>query len=311
MDGRGSRGDVPGPSWSLTRALFVSLLGLLLSCAGSAAAQAPANAAAAEIEQIRALLRKSSEVLSRVDDYRGTLWKQERFGDELLEQTIAFKFARPFKVYIRYVEPHAGREVIYVRGANRNKVRAHKGSVPDLAVSLSPFGRISMKGNHHPVTSFGLESMLRIAATSIRKAIRRGDASIELSDGGIVLGHPTWRIEMQTNARGHHVTVRASENLWELARRVGQDMYVILHHNEDIRSPRDVRPGQRVFIPRYYASRGQFFFSKQTHLMIKTVTWDHQGRLYERYEFSELELNPGLDDLDFDYRNKGYEFVSR
>ena len=311
MDSRGFQGGGPDPSRSLRTARFVSLLALLLSCVSTAAAQAPVYAAAAEIEQIGALLRRSSEVLAAVDDYRGTLWKQERFGDELLEQTLAFKFSRPFKVYIKYVEPHAGREVIYIRGTNRNRVRAHKGSVPDLAVSLSPFGRISMKGNHHPITSFGLESMLRIAASSVRKAIRRGDASISLSDGGIVLGHPTWRIEMQTNAGGHYVTVRASENLWELARRVGQDMYVILHHNEDIRSPRDVRPGQRVFIPRYYASRGQFFFSKQTHLMIKTVTWDHQGRLYERYEFSDLELNPGLDDQDFDYRNEGYDFVSR
>ena len=287
------------------------LLALLVSCASVAAAQAPSDGAAAEIERIRALLRRSSRVLDTVDDYRGTLSKQERFGDELVEQTIEFKFSRPFRVYIKYVEPHTGREIIYIRGSNRNKVRAHKGSVPDLSVSLSPFGRIPMQGNHHPVTSFGLETMFRIADHGIRKAIRRGDASINLSDGGIVLGHPTWCIEMQTNAGGHHVTVRGSENLWELAKRVGQDMYVILHHNEDIRSPRDVRPGQKVFIPRYYGSRGQFFFSKQTHLMIKVVTWDHEGRLYERYEFSGLELNPGLNDLDFDYRNERYDFVSR
>ncbi len=289
----------------------VLVFALLLLCGSSASAQAPLDTPAAEIEQIQAVLRRSSKALAGVYDYRGTLLKRERFGDELVEQTVEFKFARPFKVYVKYVEPHPGREVIYVRGSNRNKVRAHKGSVPDIPVSLRPFGRIAMEDNHHPVTSFGLQNMLRIAARGIRNAMGRGDASIHLSDGGTVSGHPTWRIEMLAKTDGRHVTIRGSENLWKLAKRVGQDMYVILHHNDDIRLPRDVRPGQSVFVPRYYGSRGEFFFSKRTDVMIKVVIWDHYGELYESYEFTELELNPGLEDRDFDYRNEDYDFVSR
>ncbi|NNE18873.1 MAG: DUF1571 domain-containing protein [Myxococcales bacterium] len=287
--------------------LSVALLALILSWGGAAFAQA----AASEVDQIQALLRRSSEALADVDDYRGTLVKRERFGDELIAQTMEFKFARPFKVYLKYVEPYPGREIIYIRGANRNKVRAHKGSVPDIPVSLRPFGRICMQGNHHPITSFGLKNMLRVAARSIRTAIVRGDSSVHLSDGGMVLGDPTWRIAIATTTSGRQVTVRGSENLWALAMRVGQDMYVILHHNDDVRSPRDVRPGQKVFVPRYYGSRGEFYFSKRTQLMIKAVTWDHRGKLYESYELEGIELNPGLEDRDFDYRNEEYGFVSR
>ena len=287
-----------------TRGLSAALLALILLCGGRVSAQAPAS----EVDQLKALLRRSSEALADIYDYRGTLMKRERFGDELMGQTMEFKFSRPFKVYVKYVEPYPGREIIYIRGANRNKVRAHKGAVPDIPVSLSPFRRIAMEGNHHPITSFGLESMLRIAARNIRKAIAKGDASLHLSDGGIVLGEPTWRIDMQNKTGGRHVTVRGSENLWELAKRVGQDMYVILHHNDDVDSPRAIRPGQRVFVPHYYGSRGEYFFSKRTHVMIKAVTWDHRGKLYESYELKGLELNPGLDARDFDYRNEDYDF---
>ena len=311
MDGRGAPGTDPDLSSRLAIGLSVLVLALPLLWGSAASVQAPDHTPAAELEQIQALLRRSSRALAAVDDYRGTLVKRERFGDELVEQTVEFKFSRPFKVYVKYVEPHPGREVIYVRGSNRNKARAHKGSVPDIPVNLSPFGRIAMEDNHHPVTSFGLQNILRIAARGIRNAIGRGDASIHLSDGGIVLRHPTWRIEMQARTVGRHVTVRRSENLWKLAKRVGQDMYVILHHNDDIRSPRDVRPGQSVFVPRYYGSRGEFFFSKRSHVMIKVVIWDHDGKLYESYEFTELELNPGLQERDFDYRNEDYDFVSR
>jgi hypothetical protein len=287
--------------------LFAAPLALILLWGGQVSAQSPAS----EIDQIQALLQRSSEALADLVDYRGTLVKRERFGDELIEHAMEFKFSRPFKVNVKYVEPYHGREVIYIRGTNKGKVRAHKGSVPDISVSLNPLGRISMDGNHHPITAFGLENMLRVTASSIRKAIARGDASVRLSDGGTVFGIPTWRVDMQTEPGGHQVTVRKSENLWELAKRVGQDMYVILHYNDDIRSPRDLRPGQRVFVPRYYGSRGQFFFSKHTHVMIKTLSWDHRNQLYESYELEELELNPGLDARDFDYRNEDYDFVSR
>jgi hypothetical protein len=247
--------------------------------------------------------------MAGVYDYQGTLVKQELFGDELVKQTIAFKFSQPFKVYVKYIEPHAGREGIYVRGANRNRLRAHKGSLPDVAVSLSPLGRVAMEDNHHPITSFGLERMLEVGTANIRKALERGDATVRVSNGGVVNGEPTWRIDVKSRSGGRHVDARRGEDLWELATRVGQDMYVLLHHNDGIDSPTDLSEGQSVFVPNYYASRGEYFIGKRTFMMIKAKSWDHHGQLYESYEYPVLELNPGLDDRDFNHRNKAYDFM--
>ena len=176
-------------------------------------------------------------------------------------------------------------------------------------VSLNPRGRVAMIGNHHPITDFGLENMMTVAARNIRKAIHRGDATLAISDGQTIRGEPTWRIDMRSHSGGRKVTVRRGETLWDIAKRTGQDMYVILHHNERIDSPTDVSPGQEVFVPHYYASRGRYYFSKRTDLLIRATSWDHDGKLYEAYEFPELELNPGLEDRDFDYRNAEYDFV--
>ena len=114
---------------------------------------------------------------------------------------------------------------------------------------------------------------------------------------------------MESEPGGHYVNAGRSENLWELAQRVGQDMYVILHHNDDVDSPTDIRPGQRIFVPHYYASRGQYFIGKRTLMMVKAKSWDHSGKLYESYEYPTLELNPGLEARDFDHRNKDYDFM--
>ena len=290
--------------------LSLLLVAALLLCGATAGAQLLVDSQPSEVAQVKAVLGQAFEAMTRVDDYRGTMIKRELFGDELIEETIEFKFARPFKVYVKFVDPYTGREGIYIRGSNGNKVRVHKGSFPDLAMSLPPLGRIAMKGNHHPITSFGLERMLRVSAQNIRKMIRRGDATLQVSDS-VLKGEPAWRIAIESKSGGYYVTARRSEDLWALAKRAGQNMYVILHHNEDIDSPKDVRSGQRVFVPHYYGSRGEYFFSKRTFMMIKASSWDQHGKLYESYEFTELELNPGLGDEAFDHRNGEYGFGPR
>ena len=285
---------------------LAAALSLVATSAGAQALPEPPVSDAARIE---ALLEQSFNAMAGIYDYRGTLMKRELIDDELVEQTIDFKFSRPFKVYVKYGKPHEGREGIYIRGSNRDRLRAHKGSVPDVAVSLNPFGRLAMADNHHPITSFGLERMLEVAAANIRKAIARKDATVRISDGGLVGSEPTWRIDIESQSGGRYVTARRSEDLWEFADRVGQDMYVILHHNEEIDSPTDLQAGQRVFVPYYYASRGTYCIGKRTFMLIKAESWDREGKLYESYEYPELVLNPGLEDRDFDYRNKDYDFV--
>lgn len=283
---------------------------LLVLCLGGASGQVLVDdGAGSRGDRVEVVLEQASNAMAGVYDYRGALVKRERFGEELVEQTIEFKFSRPFRVYVKYLEPYAGREGIYVRGANRNRLRAHKGSVPDVAVSLNPRGQVAMLENHHPITSFGLEEMLEVGARNIRKALARDDATITIKDGGMVLGEETWRIDVRSEPGGRHVTARQSEDLWELAARVDQDMYVILHHNDDIDSPTELRAGQRVFVPNYYARRGQYFIGRRTFMMLKAVSWDQGGNLYESYEYTELELNPGLEDRDFDQRNKDYDFM--
>ncbi len=263
----------------------------------------------AETARIERLLARSREAVAAVYDYTGVLVKRERFGDEIVEQRMRFKFSRPFKVYLAFIEPHEGREAIYVRGWNQNKIRLHRGAGLDVNVSWYPRSRGAMRDNHFPITSFGVERMLKLITRNVHRGIERGDTAFTLTDGGLVDGEPTWCIEIETKpGEGRYVTAKAGENLWQLARRTRQNMYVILHHNDEIDSPTDIRKGQKVFVPYHYASRGKYFINKRSLLPVKAISWDHHGRFYESYAYTELQLNPGLTDADFDPDNEEYGF---
>ena len=97
------------------------------------------------------------------------------------------------------------------------------------------------------------------------------------------------------------------ENLWTFAKRVGQTMYVILHYN-GIRSPGSIDDGDEIFVPDHYGSRLRYLIGKESLMPLQETSWDHQGRVYESYDYPVLELNAGLTDEDFNPDNEAYDF---
>ena len=78
---------------------------------------------------VMSLLDQMESSYATVNDYVSVFHKQERVNDKLLpEETIQFKFQKPFKVYMKWIkEPFEGREALYVEGQYNNKLIAHKG----------------------------------------------------------------------------------------------------------------------------------------------------------------------------------------
>lgn len=123
-------------------------------------------------ERAYSYLEQMESAYSRVRDYTTTFHKQERIGDRLnpIEQ-IEVKFARPLRVYLKWVgEVNRGQEVIFVRGWNGGKLRAHKGSFPDVTVDLAPTSRMAMKNSRHPITEAGFGYTIGVIARDARRS---------------------------------------------------------------------------------------------------------------------------------------------
>jgi hypothetical protein len=116
------------------------------------------------IEAKRLLLASASRVadrLARVECYTATLRKRERISGKLgVEQTLALKVRnRPFAIYLKFLAPKAGKEVVYAEGFHKNKLIAHNGDwtrklIPRLAVE--PDSALALADSRHPVTEAGL-----------------------------------------------------------------------------------------------------------------------------------------------------------
>jgi hypothetical protein len=212
--------------------------------------------------------------LERVEGYTATFRKQERIKGKLgPEQTMAMKVRnRPFAVYVKFLAPKAGKEVVFAEGRHGGKVIAHNGDwtrrlVPRLAVS--PTDRLALADSRHPITEAGL-----VRLTDKLVGFRRMD--LEDDDAGTILDRTT--------------TPDGQERLRSI-------------HTHSIRS--EERPFARVEIlydpvTGLPLSISSFDWPKPGH--------DGPLDLAERYAYHDLRLDVPLTDLDFDPENPAYAF---
>jgi hypothetical protein len=109
-------------------------------------------------------LKSSQEIIDQnVRDYSCTLVKRERVDGELGEyQHILMKVAHdPFSVYMSFLKPHTGREVLYVAGQNDNKMVVLEAGFKRYLgkLNLDPQGSVAMNGQKHPITSVGIRNL--------------------------------------------------------------------------------------------------------------------------------------------------------
>lgn len=217
------------------------------------------------------LARSSQAALAKVKDYEATFNKRERIGKQVLVQTTTIKLReRPFSVYMRFVKPHAGREVVYRDGQNEGKLLAHDTGLKSIigTISLSPTSSLVMDDNRYPITMIGMSNML-----------------------GKVIDQ--WQAESKYKG----VSVKYYPNA-KLGDRVCQ--VIETSHSRQ-------RSGQQFQMTRLYLEKKtnlpirveQFGFPKRN---------GEDAPLLEEYTYSNIKTNIGLTDKDFDTKNPKYGF---
>ncbi len=169
---------------------MVLALAFALLCASSARA--------GEAGDVERWIGEAEAVLSLTESYTAVFHKQERIGGKLRQkETIFFKFKRPFKIYMKWIErPYRGRELIYVEGRNKNRIKAREGGLLGLfTVNLDPMGSKVMRENRHPITESGLENLVKLIAEQVRRGVASGELASRDRGEDEVFGRRTRKLE--------------------------------------------------------------------------------------------------------------------
>ncbi|HMO13259.1 MAG TPA: DUF1571 domain-containing protein [Pirellulaceae bacterium] len=216
-----------------------------------------------------------------VFDYTAVVAKQERVDEVLLEQEFfecKIRYARtvngkdiPKSFYLKFVKPKriAGREVLWVEGWNRNRLLAREaGLLGIVSVSLNPTERLAMTGNRYPITELGMENL-------IKRMIEKGERARQSEDCQVTYDRD---IEID-GKKGTLITIT---------------------------QPRQMPDAE------FYQAK--IYIDDENNLPVgyEGFWWpETEGGpplLIESYFYSDVKVNVGLTDLDFDRNNPDYRF---
>ena len=217
-----------------------------------------------------------------IDDYTCVLVKRERVNGKLGSYEYAFtkirnhketasgKVTQPLSVYMYFLKPSKikGREVMYVEGKNRGRLTAHENSRILPTVNLDPNSTLAMRGQLYPITEIGIENL-------VKKLIERGNAEKKSNNCEV-----TFKYNAKCNGRACTVL--------------------------EVKHPQK-RAGLEFFV-------AQVFIDKELNVPIRYIAFDFPKNagsdppILEEYNYTQLKLNVGLTDRDFDTKNKDYNF---
>lgn len=227
-----------------------------------------------EIKDYKCLMVKRERIRGTLNEYEYMYAKIRNHKEEGGQVTV------PLSVYLNFQKPAniAGREVIWVEGANNGKLCAHEGGLLGRlpALWLAPTGALAMKGNLYPINDIGIENLIAKLVergTRERAADPMGTATVVTTTKGAKLGSGANKRSCTILQISHPTNLGGFE--FKLAQVFIDDEY--------------------NFPVRYIA-----------------YGWPKAGErgdvILEEYNYTNIELNVGLNDSDFDPANPNYKY---
>ncbi len=213
------------------------------------------------------------ERFESVRDYTCLFQKRELVNGKLtgLHQMNLKVRNAPFSVYIKFQQPHAGREAIYVTGKNNGKVLVHDVGVAKVltgTMKLDPRGSMAMEDNRHPVTEAGIGHLINTLVDRWSIELQPGESEVTIDENARLHGRPCDLIISTHPERG-------PEFLYHLVK-------VYIDHE--------------LGVP----------------VRFEAYDWPKKPggkpELVEEYDYSNIRLDAGLKDDDFDVSNKAYSY---
>lgn len=261
-------------------------IGRLLA-GGAMAAALPGTSLFAEDERIATAVRiggtshplapglrmavESRRALDSVKDYSASFFKQELVGKTRINQQISLKIREtPFSAYLRFENPHKGREAIYVTGQNNGKMLAHGAGIEAIVgtLELDPNSDRAMDENRYPITNIGMRNLLELT----------------IAQWNSELNVPDVKVRYFPNAKVGNVECRVFES-----------SYARKHK------------GVKFHMTRMYVNKTNAFPVRVEQFDFPEKAGG-QPVILEQYSYLNVKTNIGLKDIDFDVKNPSYEF---
>lgn len=223
-------------------------------------------------------LRMASAAIKNIDaniqDYSAVMVKRERIGGKLNEQEFLYIKIRhkPFSVYMYFLGPPRlrGQEAIYVEGQNNGNLLGHGVGIRKIAgtVPLQPTGALAMAGQRYPITEIGILNLTKRLVEVAMQDKQFGECEVKFYQGAKINKRSATCIQ-------------------------------VLH------------PVRRA---NFRFNKALVFVDDELNIPVRYEAYEWPKvaggppQLIEEYTYTDIKINNGFTDADFDENNPNYHF---
>jgi hypothetical protein len=215
----------------------------------------------------------------------------------------------PVKIYAKILsDANKNTELLYVAGANNNKMRVNVGKViPTL--SLMPTSSLLTKQQHHSLPSTGMILVSKIVTEGVRRADAAGKFDEVFHYDGLITydGHSCHKISINDAFFGYKtVTAQADENIETLSKRLLICTYHLMLLNGYKNLDEHVG-GKTIKGTTTYSQKTILYLDATTYMPVYQEMSDDKG-VFEKYEYRNLVVDPPFKADEFTEKFIGYHF---
>ena len=244
--------------------------------------QATIDAAKHPFDPLLAVAEKALQQTDEtVTDYTAIIVSQVRIKGKLLpEQKVACKIRHPrttgedqsgLSVYMKFLGPasSADQEVIWVEGQNDGNLIAHTTGLMNLArFHLKPNSMLAMRNSRHPITEIGFRNLMAKIVEQGSRDRKYGECEVTVKRNIGIDGRKCVMLEVMHPVQREHFEFHIA----------------------------------RIYLDQEF----------EIPIAYEGFSWpEEEGGepvLEEKYFYTELKLNVGLQDSDFDPSNPAYDY---
>jgi hypothetical protein len=234
--------------------------------------------------------------------------KVERIHGVLDEQISTAKIqCKPFKVYTKQLAPKYGIEVLYVEGQMGNHALVNPNGFPWVNLKLDPYGSVMRKNQHHTLLNAGYAHVVSILEYLFNKygeeTKKMTTITTDYFDGQecwkLVFKNPYFKYEQKTFST--HETVQSYADKHKLS------AYMLLELNPGLGTFDASLYGKTIKTPNDYSPSMILMIDKKRMVPLFMEVHDDKG-LFEKYEYTNVVLNPTFKDEEFSEHYGEYGF---
>ena len=263
-----------------------------------------------QVNSAKAILQKMYNAEDHLHNAKFTLISEERLknGKFAVLESFVKLGEKPKQIYFKSVKPNPGTEIIWKKGWNEDKMKISPGGFPFITFSMNPNNSISRKDSHHPIMSLGFEYVTEMVKYYENYFGKKFYNYLSISDTVQWDNRSCIILVLDfTDYAFVKYTVKKNEKLSDIAKKLYLNDYSIMLSNSAIGDLDDVKEGQVIRIPNFYARKIEFYMDRATGLPLRQLIYDQNG-LYEKYEMKSFLLNPVFKPEEFSPEYKEYGF---